>query len=1322
MPALSEKVTHAPDFFVVGGPVAADKACYIRRRADDDLLAAIAAQRFAYVLAPRAMGKSSLMGRAVRRLRADGQLAAVVDLTQIGSRGEQIDSARWHYSIAYRICRELRLKVDLQSWWQDRNLLVNEQRLVEFFWDIVLANTSDSVTVFFDEAGRAVDLPYLAELFAALNACYSRRVSEPEYARLNFVVLGVATPGLLCPDPAVSPFVDGKNIRLEDFSLAECAGFAPGFAESAGVEKQLARIHFWTRGQPYMTQKLARAVVRRGGRLGDVDPALHETFLAPGVAREEPLLNHMRGMIAAGTPRGRQAATILARLSKGGEAIYDPASAAQRLLLLAGFVSSDDNGMLRFRNRIVEQIFGAENLRRSESARWRRPAAFAAAALAAVVLLPYWYTQILPRSDIETLRFSSDYALAEAAYRRLGRLPGLGRRADNLLADAMSRKSRNATSYADVQAADAVIRRLPDHGELADDLLAAYWLRQAELAALRGERDNALVNAIAAIDEGSDAAAVMASNLIGGDYESLERTFSLTLPPVAAAVDWERGQLAVIDQAYAVERLMLDGDSPGAGRSAAADIRGSGSRLTALQHVGVTRGIFVDEPGNAGTFRLRLTVDHERASDLLVRLRAPSGAAVDVPVPEREGGLEEFVWTASARNGLLRLAGESITGQWELTLFDRLSGATGRLVNWELRFPGVPRPWDDAPVEGIELPDPVRTEQVAVVLATDGRVAAAIPTRADARGAVSIWDTSAAERLFDIPLADRVDDLQLVGSEHLLVLGRRQAALWHFGDDDPVVDFVSAGGFSRAPITSADGSSFALVESAGASDRVSVLRVADGSVLSRFDTEPWVDAWLAADAAWLAVVNGTRRGRVIDALTGSVLADFFHDRELEHVMATPDGSRIVAVDRSGEIYSWPYTAGVATLSPGDGVLIGKTRDYASVAVAADSVAFVDGDGLVQVVQSATGQRRAALEHSGAGASTLRLDPSADRLVSFSEERIRFWKIPQVRYPVHGGGDVSAVMMNDEARFAVLGFRGGEVRMLDGLADPGEIHTVIPGDVAAHRGVVTSLAINAQGTQAASGGSDGLVRIWDTRTGDRSLLLLRHSSGPIVALAFSPDNRWIVSAGPGSVRIFDLTNGDQRNEIEVDGLPASLAISSDSRQIAIGDGSGNIILTAPDPDAGVLAIRGRSPITALRFVDDSTLLASGSSDGDLVLWDALSAAAVEGVHRFPAEIRWIEAAGDGAAIYLQSGSWLYQLDRTGEAARVGSPVLLPSTLRGRPALARPEGRGTLGLADEGAGRLRLVPVDSPGGEMAGRDWQTVLGMAADPATGTVRSLP
>ena len=104
------RVMHTGEFFVAAGPVQPDRPCYIERDSDEALCQALRDQRFCYVLGPRASGKSSLMARTLRVLRAEGQIAAVVDLAQIGARGESKEPGRWYYGIAYRIVRELRLK------------------------------------------------------------------------------------------------------------------------------------------------------------------------------------------------------------------------------------------------------------------------------------------------------------------------------------------------------------------------------------------------------------------------------------------------------------------------------------------------------------------------------------------------------------------------------------------------------------------------------------------------------------------------------------------------------------------------------------------------------------------------------------------------------------------------------------------------------------------------------------------------------------------------------------------------------------------------------------------------------------------------------------------------------------------------------------------------------------------------------------------------------------------------------------------------------------------------------------------------------------
>ena len=126
------------------------------------------------------------MTQAVRALRSEGHLAAVVDLAQTGIGDKRSQAGRWYYSIAYRIVRDLRLKVDLQSWWQSKSGLMGEQRLTEFFLEIVLANTSGLVTIVFDQIEEIIGLPFTHEFFLAIcnsykGACHGARLCALEF-------------------------------------------------------------------------------------------------------------------------------------------------------------------------------------------------------------------------------------------------------------------------------------------------------------------------------------------------------------------------------------------------------------------------------------------------------------------------------------------------------------------------------------------------------------------------------------------------------------------------------------------------------------------------------------------------------------------------------------------------------------------------------------------------------------------------------------------------------------------------------------------------------------------------------------------------------------------------------------------------------------------------------------------------------------------------------------------------------------------------------------------------------------------------------------
>ncbi len=147
-PADQDRTDAIGEFFSVGAPLHAVRAGYIKRKADDQLYETILSGRYAHVLAPDRSGKTSLIAATAARLEAIGCKIAVLDLEQIGVRDGGGDPGRWYYNVAYRLLRQLRIRNDLQSWWHDRSILSNRQRLVEFYSEILLQSISERIIVF----------------------------------------------------------------------------------------------------------------------------------------------------------------------------------------------------------------------------------------------------------------------------------------------------------------------------------------------------------------------------------------------------------------------------------------------------------------------------------------------------------------------------------------------------------------------------------------------------------------------------------------------------------------------------------------------------------------------------------------------------------------------------------------------------------------------------------------------------------------------------------------------------------------------------------------------------------------------------------------------------------------------------------------------------------------------------------------------------------------------------------------------------------------------------------------------------------------------
>lgn len=156
----------------------------------------------------------------------------------------------------------------------------------------------------------------------------------------------------------------------------------------------------------------------------------------------------------------------------------------------------------------------------------------------------------------------------------------------------------------------------------------------------------------------------------------------------------------------------------------------------------------------------------------------------------------------------------------------------------------------------------------------------------------------------------------------------------------------------------------------------------------------------------------------------------------------------------------------------------------------------------------------------------------------------------------------------------------------------------------HEDQATSVAVTRKGDLVASGGIDGVIRLWSVPDGKLLAEFFGHESGAVESVNFSPNGNRLVSAGEdGTVRVWDLASHSELFVRREHGSHVLDAVYSPCGDIIASGGDDQMVrLWNPETGEPVAVLSGHTKrVLCLAFHPTEATLATGGADATIRFW-------------------------------------------------------------------------------------------------------------------------
>jgi WD40 repeat protein len=433
------------------------------------------------------------------------------------------------------------------------------------------------------------------------------------------------------------------------------------------------------------------------------------------------------------------------------------------------------------------------------------------------------------------------------------------------------------------------------------------------------------------------------------------------------------------------------------------------------------------------------------------------------------------------------------------------------------------------------------------------------------------------------------------------------AKVWDFPTDKHLREF-DQGGPATAVAASADGARLA---GGGKDGKVKIWNTTENKLLHEISahTAAVTGLGFSPNGQILVSVSSDSTMRFLNVADGKTLAHFAaHAGPVTGVSYSPGGNAVYTTGDDGTLKFWSLPP-VATRS----LAAALKEPITALTLTPDGGQIVAASGKsVRLANLANGATVKDLEGASADITAVAASPgSAHVAAATSDRRVVVWENKTgtiLTQPVAHGGAVNAAAFNaGGTQLATVG--------KDGMLRLWAMPPVAPRSLTQPE-AVRAAVLSSDGKRLATGSADKMVRLYQVGNLKMPERQLSGHTAAVNAVALSSDNTRAASGGDDEViRFWGLAKGDQLGQIGAHSGPITSLVFA-GNQVLSSSADGSVKLFAAPVAAGKNAFAHADAVTAAALSPDGTRLLTGCADKQVRIWN-LSTGQVERSYTGPA---------------------------------------------------------------------------------------------------------